>query len=126
MSANSSEKKVFLNRLTEITEANLANDQFGVRELAREFGMSRSYIHRRLKAFTNQSISHFICIIRLEKAMEMLRQNVASAAEVSYHVGFGSPAYFNHCFHEHYGFPPGEVKKRFLEEEILGGRDKRR
>ena len=95
MSVNLSERQVFLNRLTEITEANLANDQFGVKELAREFGMSRSYIHRRLKAFTNQSISHFICIVRLEKAMEMLRQNVASAAEVSYHVGFGSPAYFN-------------------------------
>ncbi len=118
MSANSSEKKVFLNRLTEITEANLANDQFGVSELAGEFGMSRSYVHRHLKAFTNQSISQFIRTVRLEKAMEMLRQNVASAAEVSYNVGFSSPAYFNHCFHEHYGFPPGEVKRRLIVKDI--------
>ncbi len=80
MSANSSDKQLFLNRLIKITEANLTNDQFGVGELARKSGMSRSYIHRRLKAFTNQSASQFICVVRLEKAMEMLRQNVASAA----------------------------------------------
>ncbi len=118
MSVNISEKRAFLNRLAKITGANLANDQFGVRELTREFGMSRSYIHRHLKAFTNQSISQFIRTVRLEKAMEMLRENVASAAEVSYNVGFSSPAYFNHCFHEHYGFPPGEVKKRLIAEDI--------
>jgi TolB-like protein/Tfp pilus assembly protein PilF len=54
--------------------------------------------------------------VRLEKAMEMLQKNVKSAAEIAYEVGFGSPAYFSRCFHEHYGFPPGEVKKLTIEE----------
>ena len=120
MNANSNEDKTFLNRLTEITEANLSNDQFGVAELAREMGMSHSSVHRRLKAITSQSISHFICTIRLKKAMEMLQQNEATASEISYKVGFNSPAYFNHCFHEHFGYPPGEIKKRFSADKIEG------
>ena len=120
MNANSIEDKIFLNRLTKITEANLSNDQFGVAELAREMGMSHSSIHRHLKAITNQSISHFICTIRLNKAMEMLQQNEATASEIAYLVGFNSPAYFNHCFHEYFGYPPGEVKKRFSADKIEG------
>ena len=99
----------FLNRLTEVITANLTNDQFGVAELAREMGMSRSYIHRHLKILTSQSISHFIRDVRLDKAMEILKETDVSVSEVAFKVGFGSPAYFNHCFHERFGFPPGEA-----------------
>jgi len=107
----------FINKLTGIIEKNLKNEQFGVSELAVEMGMSRSYIHRRLKSINNQSVSKFIRTIRLEKAMEMLRQTNDSASEIAYEVGFSSPSYFNHCFHEHFGYPPGEVKKKTLQEE---------
>jgi AraC-like DNA-binding protein len=85
-------------RLTAIITANLTNDQFGVTELARAAGMSRSNIHRHLKKQTNQSISHFIRNVRLDKAMEMLQETDDTSAEVAYNVGFGSPAYFTHRF----------------------------
>ncbi len=123
MAANNNEEQAFLNRLTEITEANLTNDQFGVSELASKMGISRSHMHRRLKTQTNQSTSQFICTVRLNKAMKMLQQKEATAAEIAYEVGFSSPAYFNRCFHKLYGFPPGEVKKRFplnISEEDTG------
>jgi len=102
----------FISRLREFVEANFQNEQFGVAELARKMGMSRSHIHRNLDNHNHQSISHFIRTIRLEKARDMLLQGNESASEVAYKVGFGSPAYFNHCFHEHFGYPPGEVRKR--------------
>jgi TolB-like protein len=44
--------------------------------------------------------------------MEMLQKNIAPVSEIAFKVGFGSPAYFNTCFHEYFGYPPGEVKKR--------------
>ncbi len=47
---------------------------------------------------------------RLKKAMEMLKNNVATASEISYQVGFGSPSYFNTCFNEYFGYSPGKVK----------------
>jgi len=109
----------FLSKLRKIVESNLQNEQFGVSDLASEAGMSRSAIHRRLKSHKNQSISQFIRIIRLEKAKEMLLRNQESASEIAFKVGFGSPAYFNHCFHEYYGIPPGEVRKKGLQQSGL-------
>ncbi len=47
----------------------------------------------------------------------MLRDGFMTASEVAFKVGFGSPAYFSKCFHEYYGYPPGEEKKRLAEDE---------
>jgi TolB-like protein/Tfp pilus assembly protein PilF len=47
----------------------------------------------------------------LQKALEILQNEEVNISEVAYRVGFNSPAYFNTCFHELFGFPPGEVKK---------------
>jgi len=88
------------------------NEQFGVEELAREIGVSRSQLHRRLNTLTGQSTSQLIREYRLNKARELLENESATAAEVAYLVGFGSPSYFNTCFHEYFGYPPGEVKIR--------------
>ena len=73
MSPVPNEKEGFINRLTEITEANMTNEQFGVNELAREMGMSRSNLHRKVKSLTGGSVSKFICRVRLEGAKELLQ-----------------------------------------------------
>ena len=108
----------FLLKLTEIIRNNFDNEQFGVKEAARIFGVSRSHLHRRLKKLTGKSVSQFIRELRLEKAMELLQKDMATVSEVAYSVGFHSPTYFNTCFKEHYGFTPGEAKIReHLEQE---------
>lgn len=114
----------FLSKLTEVVRKNLNNEQFGVSTLVKEIGMSRSFIHRQLKKLTSQSVSQFIRNVRLDKAMEMLRETGNSASEVAFKTGFSSPAYFNHCFHERFGFPPGEARKRanyIIEQETTTG-----
>ncbi len=102
----------FVQKLNDILEANLENEQFGVEELVEAMGMSRSQLHRKLHAVTGKSTSQFIREFRLEKAMDMLQNNVATASEIAYQVGFHSPTYFNTSFREFYGYPPGEVKFR--------------
>ncbi len=107
--------QVFIKKVTDILEINLANEQFGVKELTREMGISRSKLHRKLNALIQKSTNQFIREYRLEKAMEMLKNDVATASEIAYRVGFNSPTYFNTCFHQYYGFPPGEVKFRDIK-----------
>ncbi len=104
--------ETFMNRLADILEANLEDEHFGVKELTKEMRVSRSQLHRKLNALTGKSSSQFIREYRLQKAMEMLRDNVATASEIAYRVGFGSPTYFNTSFKEYFGYPPGEVKFR--------------
>jgi len=109
--------QLFIRRLREIVEANLSREDFDVEELARQAQMSRSAIHRRLKNLVKLNASQFIREVRLQKAQEMLRDGFITASEVAFKVGFGSPAYFSKCFHEYYGYTPGEERKRIEEDE---------
>ena len=101
----------FIKKLTGIIELNLENEQFGVNELSLKMRMSRSQLHRKLKLITNHSVSQFIREIRLKKAKELLEQEKLTVSEIAYNVGFGSPSYFIKCFHDRFGFAPGEYLK---------------
>jgi TolB-like protein/AraC-like DNA-binding protein len=102
----------FIQKLTNIVDANLASEKYGPEELAREMGMSYSSLNRKLKSVSNQTISQFIREYRLKKAKELLQNEDLTAAEISYRVGFGSPTYFNNCFREYFGVTPGELRNR--------------
>ncbi|HKL31211.1 MAG TPA: helix-turn-helix domain-containing protein, partial [Tangfeifania sp.] len=107
----------FTERLTQIIKANLKNEQFGVTQLVREMQMSHSSLHRAVKNATGLSISQFICRVRLKKAHEFLKQKKATISEIAYDCGFHSVTYFSKCFHDFYGFSPGEVKKQTEKEK---------
>lgn len=111
-------KQALIGKLTKITLDHLEEDRFGGKELALAMGMSWSTLNRKVQAVTGKHISRFIREIRLKKAMELLRENNFTAAEVSFKVGFGSPAYFSKCFSDFYGFPPGEVGKKLTEGSL--------
>lgn len=106
----------FLQQITGVIEENLGDERFGVSELAREAGMSRSNLLRKVKRMTGLSVSQFIRHVRLERAMDLLKDNALTVSEISYRVGFSSSSYFIKCFREHYGYPPGEAEKRDYDE----------
>ncbi len=118
MSAHSRTDQEFLSRITTIVEAHLEDSGFGVSELAREAGMSRSSVLRRVSKLTGMSASRFIRQIRLDKAMDLLKEGSLNVSEVSYTVGFSSASYFIKCFREHYGYPPGEAYEKAGTESI--------
>lgn len=109
----------FLEKLRAEVDAKLTNNQFGVEELAKNIGMSRSQLHRKLITATGQSVSQFIREYRLQLGMELLKKGELTAAEVADRIGFGSPSYFNTCFNEYYGFPPGVVKNKLNETLVV-------
>jgi len=108
--------QVFLQRLTDITEENLTNEHFSVDDLASGMGMSYTKLYRKLKDLSHQTVSQFIREIRLKKAYDILLNEDVTASEVSFRTGFGSPTYFNKCFHEYYGYSPLEFKRHKLRK----------
>jgi AraC-like DNA-binding protein len=95
----------FIRKLTEIIQANIRNENFGVLELARELGISLKGLRRKLLSCSRKTVNQFIREVRLQKALEILQNEEITASEVAYKVGFGSPAYFNTCFHKYFGYP---------------------
>jgi AraC-like DNA-binding protein len=110
--------QAFIRKLTEIVLANLSDENFSVEKLAKEAGMSRMSVHRRIKSIKYQDVSQFIREIRLQRAKEMIQNNEGTIGEIAFRVGFGSATYFNKCFHEYFGSPPGEVRRREYEESL--------
>jgi TolB-like protein/AraC-like DNA-binding protein len=111
MSEHPAKDQIFISKLKGIILVNLRNENFSVNELARDAGISHYSLKRRLHAITNKTIKQFIREVRLQRALEMLQNEEVNISEVAYKVGFSSPAYFNTCFHEFFGFPPGAIKK---------------
>ncbi|MBV6506060.1 MAG: Sensor histidine kinase RcsC [Syntrophorhabdaceae bacterium] len=109
--------EVFLNKVKAAVEKHLGDEDFEVEALGHEVGMSRSQIHRKLKALTDQSASQFIRSLRLQRAVELLKQNAGTVAEIAYQVGFGSQAYFTKCFHEQFGCTPKEYVRKNSESD---------
>ncbi len=113
-----SQNDELIQKLTQIVLENLNNEQFGVSELAKEVGMNRSHLYRRVISLTKKSISQFIREIRLSEALKLLKEEQVTVSEAAYRVGFSNPSYFNSCFHDQYGFPPGEAKQVNPEKTI--------
>jgi AraC-like DNA-binding protein len=102
--------QIFIRKLTEIIQQNIQNEDFGVKDLAREAGMSLYSLSRKLHSTTRKTVNQFIREVRLQEALALLNREDFTASEVAYKVGFGSPGYFNKCFHEFFGYPPGKVR----------------
>ncbi|NBC05989.1 MAG: helix-turn-helix domain-containing protein [Bacteroidetes bacterium] len=96
----------FLQKLQRGIQKNLNNEDLSVEELAQEANMSRTQLHRKLKALTGQSASTFIRNYRLDAARHLLQEGTYSVKEISMLVGFKNQTYFSTKFKERFGQPP--------------------
>ena len=101
--------KAFFEKVYKIADENIANEQFSVEVFAKEVGMSRVHLNRKLKALTDLSANKFIQSYRLQKALELLRNKSGNVSEIAFETGFGSTAYFVKCFREKFGKTPGTI-----------------
>ena len=101
--------KVFLDKVIKVIETYMGDEAFSIEDLGSEVALSRSQLHRKIKALTDQSPSVFLRTIRLKRAHQLLTEKVASIAEISFLVGFSSPAYFSKCFKDQFGYSPGQI-----------------
>ncbi len=101
--------KHFSEKLHRIIQERMSGSEFGVSELAKEMGMSRSTLLRKVRETTGKTANNLISEARLNQAMELLKHGTLTVSEVAWEVGFGSVPYFVKCFHYHFGFTPGDA-----------------
>jgi signal transduction histidine kinase/ligand-binding sensor domain-containing protein/DNA-binding response OmpR family regulator len=100
----------FLEQVRAVIEINLADEDFGVVELARLVAHSRGHLHRRLKEILGENPSDLLRRMRLERAGQLLEAGAGSIAEIAYGVGFKSVAHFSNRFHDHFGVRPSAYR----------------
>jgi AraC-like DNA-binding protein len=100
--------ETFLNKLISYIETHIDNPELNVDSLIGQIHLSRSQLHRKLKALTNLSATEFIRNIRLKRAAQLMQQHPGTIAETVYAVGFNSLSYFSKCFQKQFGVTPKE------------------
>ncbi|NDW10891.1 two-component regulator propeller domain-containing protein [Dysgonomonas sp. 520] len=102
----------FVEKIISIIEENITDPEFSVERLAESVFMSRSNLHRKIKALTELTSIDFIRLIRLKKAAELIQSGKYRTGEVCYLVGINSPSYFIKLFQKQFGMTPKEFAKQ--------------
>jgi len=97
-----------LKKASEVVHYKMRDPLFGVEQLAKELGMSRTNMHRKIKAITGFAPSELIRNIRLRKAATLLLNKADTVSQISYTVGFEDHSYFSKSFKKQFGVPPSE------------------
>jgi AraC-like DNA-binding protein len=101
----------FYQSFLQILENHMAEPSLSVEDFTRRLGISRTQLHRKLKALTGLSVNQIVRNVRLQKGLTLVRSGKKTISEIAYEVGFNSPAYFTERFKDYYGHPPSEVEK---------------
>lgn len=107
-----------LKKAIEVIEHNLSDPLFSVEKMSEEMGMSRTNMHRKLKAITGFPPSELIRNIRLRKAALLLRNETDSISQISFAVGFEEHSYFSKAFKKQYGVTPSDYLQSTKAVEV--------
>ncbi|WP_291528707.1 hybrid sensor histidine kinase/response regulator transcription factor [Bacteroides sp. UBA939] len=98
----------FSQKLYEVIEKNISDQNLGVDMLCTQIGISRANLYRKIKAISELSPTELIRNKRLEVALRYLKDSDITVSEVANLLGFNSHSYFSNSFKALYGFTPSE------------------
>lgn len=96
----------FIEKAIALVEKHISEDTLTKDFFAKEMLVSPSLLYKKLKALTGQSPSEFVKVIKLKKALALLKEGEHSISEVGYLTGFSDAKYFSTSFKKFYGKPP--------------------
>lgn len=88
----------------------LDSENFKVDDLAKKVFLSRSQLHRKIKALTGQSTSEFRKAIRLKTAKKLIETTTQSISIISMEVGYKNVSNFSNDFKKLFNAPPSSFR----------------
>lgn len=101
----------FLANVRKHVEDNIDNPALTVDVLCSLVGMSRTSFYNKLRALTDQPPADFIRLIRLKRAVQLLKEGNYNVTEISEMVGFNDVKYFREVFKKRYNVSPSQYRK---------------
>jgi DNA-binding response OmpR family regulator len=109
----SPEYKEFLEKCISIVESHLEDEDFTLKILLSEMGMSHSNLFRKVKSISGLSVNVFIRFIRLRKAAELFVTSDYNVNETAFMVGIKDTKYFREQFNKLFKMNPSEYIKKY-------------
>lgn len=106
----------FIASIKKNVEDNMDNPSFTIDVLCTLLNMSRTSFYNKLKALTDQAPGDYVRLIRLKRAMQLLKEQKYTITEVAEMTGFSDAKYFREVFKKHFNISPSQLQKK---KEIL-------
>lgn len=100
----------FYRKFLDVVKENMSNPDLNVESIAADLGVAYGQLYRKIKALTNYRPVELMRLIRLEAARQLLANSEKTISEISYEVGFSTPAYFTKCYRDHFGETPSDTR----------------
>lgn len=108
----------FVERLDQLLNEHLSDEDYKVEMLAADMGMSRTVFYYNMKRIFGKSPQRYIYYFKMEKAQYLLLTQQHSIKEITFLLGFSTPKYFGKEFRKYTGFSPTEYLKKNLGEDF--------
>ncbi len=100
-----------LRKALQVVESNMSDPEFDVDQFAREMGMGRTALLKKLKALTGEAPGTFIRSMRLKRAAQLLATETITVSETLDYIGILDPSYFSRVFKKQFGVSPSQYAK---------------
>ncbi|KAA3942982.1 response regulator, partial [Bacteroides ovatus] len=114
----------FIANVKKNVEDNIDNPALTVDVLCSLMGMSRTSFYNKLRALTDQAPGDYIRLIRLKRAVQLLKEDTHSITEIAEMTGFSDAKYFREVFKKHYNVSPSQYGKEKKAVSKEGGEKK--
>ena len=101
----------FLEKVARIVEERISDHTLTVEDLAASVHMSRSQLHRKLRALLGRTPGALIRGMRLQRAADLVTAGDLQLGQVAYAVGFSDQAHFTRSFKKHFGCTPSAYRQ---------------
>ena len=101
----------FIASIKKNVEENMDNPNFNIDLLCTLLNMSRTSFYNKLKALTDQAPGDYVRLIRLKRAMQLLKEQKHTITEIAEMTGFSDAKYFREVFKKHFNVSPSQYAK---------------
>lgn len=104
---------IFLEKVRQIIQDNLSNQNLKGELIAQELGMSRMQLHRKLKELTNQNSRDYITNLRINHAKTQLQSTTKFIYQIAKECGFNDYTHFSKVFKKTTSYSPLAFRKLY-------------
>lgn len=101
----------WVNELKQILQDQI-DSNLNLTEISKSLDINPSYLSREFsRHFNNLSFGEYLRMVRIEKAIELMKESKYSLTEIAYLTGFSDQSHFTRIFKLHTGKSPSAYKK---------------
>jgi AraC-like DNA-binding protein len=108
-----SQRDNYTEEVIRFIETNYAN-KISVSDIARSIGLNRSYLNSLFKQQMNTSIQSYLMRFRIERASELMANELLTIGDIARSVGYDDPLLFSKVFRKLKGMSPREYRRLTL------------